>query len=340
MIEMVTKNLIERIVQSNPDKDVVKKFATLCHQIAVIYVKKKISSGLLSMHKVQLTIEDFSWDCIAELFEMDERRNFVELQKYFYRYEIDDLKREELVSTLRRLVFSKVNDGIFRNFRTIDPSLGKIIRNVKRVAKEEGSFSIIRHRDISMIQFGNDEYECNPQMPFEFLKIKLFAQSRGNENISQIMDHLLKIFKCQNNYSRRYSIVNLARAIRYLYAKLGEREVAVDKQVDDTSKSLMHSEMSDFIQRSIRQLKDRMYPKYVETSKLDEHIFKIYFKSIEDILKDAFINPGKDESYFYHLKMNLGCISKEEYRNTHRQYLEYLVKLVRNDLLMEMREEI
>ncbi|MEX0721402.1 MAG: hypothetical protein WD059_12090 [Balneolaceae bacterium] len=74
-------------------------------------------------------IDDLALDCIADLFGR-EGDCLTEIESYFPKEQLSELKESEVAIKLRRLVFSKVNEGLFRNYRSFDPSLSKIIRNI------------------------------------------------------------------------------------------------------------------------------------------------------------------------------------------------------------------
>ena len=52
----------------------------------------------------------------------------------------EDLDEEEATQQLRILVFSKVNQGLFRLYRENDPILARLIRNIKLAVKADPSF--------------------------------------------------------------------------------------------------------------------------------------------------------------------------------------------------------
>lgn len=76
-------------------------------------------------------------DCIAEMFERDEDGNFLELHLFFStERDIEKCPGEVTLSDFRSLVYSKLNDGIFRLYREYDPVYKRFGKINERVLEE------------------------------------------------------------------------------------------------------------------------------------------------------------------------------------------------------------
>ncbi len=103
----------------------------VCHAIACAFLKNTIIDGSTKQVYLGIQRNDVAYDCIADLFQKDEKGNYVKLQAFFNSLNIQSLSNQEILSHLRRIVSSRVNQGLFRIYQEAYPSLGKIIRNIK-----------------------------------------------------------------------------------------------------------------------------------------------------------------------------------------------------------------
>ncbi len=338
MRERGSKRLIQWLLEEGTDQRHVTRCAHKFNRIAMSYLKQKISRGTLSMNRIQLPLKDFAWDCVAGLFERDESGRYVQLQTYFKQYDLEGMTDQEVYSVCRRLVFSKVNDGIFRNFRRIDPALGKIIRNLKLAIQKHPDIVLENKKDMSRIIFNSDGSDNKPLMPVEILRIRLTQRLEATMFISESVDLLQTIMTEQDWYRPEYPLVEAAKIMRYAYTQLHENTAGQGQTVWPET-PLFKKNLQEFIGKSIEEVRKDMYKTYVEKDKLNEEIFETYVKCIEDILRDFFIEEGKTSSYFYHLQQYLDHVSRATYREQHRGYLEYLVKKARSNLLHTLKKE-
>jgi len=99
-------------------------FVSACHALALAFLRSKRSVGLLADAE-GLKLPDLAYDCIADLFQKSESGDFVRIRAYFGGLDIDRVTDEELLTYLRRLVFSLVNQGVFRLYHEVDPPSAK-----------------------------------------------------------------------------------------------------------------------------------------------------------------------------------------------------------------------
>ena len=122
----------------------------VAHALATSFLLSKRSAGRLSvLHG--LNHSDLAYDCIADIFQLNEGGTYVQLSAYFAGINLKLASEEETLAHLRRLVFSKVNHGIFRLYSESDPVLAKILRNIKLAIASLGSFVELQRFDESCI---------------------------------------------------------------------------------------------------------------------------------------------------------------------------------------------
>lgn len=121
---------LRAIISGTSARPQLNAVVAVCHALAsASLATRRTSSTLVSLHG--LNRSDLAYDCIAEISRQDAAGAFVQLNAYFDGLSLGSLSDEEILAHLRRLVVSKVNQGIFRLYNEADPPLGKILRNIK-----------------------------------------------------------------------------------------------------------------------------------------------------------------------------------------------------------------
>ena len=126
----------------------------------------KRNEALLTTTDLASRQKTLALDCIADTFQRDENGHFTTLITYFESLNWRQLSDADLTIALRRLIFSKVNEGLFRSYRAEDPNLARIIRNIKEAVKRNDSFSLHREREVQWIVVGSNKktgYHVTPR---------------------------------------------------------------------------------------------------------------------------------------------------------------------------------
>lgn len=320
------------------DSRACRKVAEYCHQNALAYLNYKLDNSDNKLLKGYLGKDDLAWDCIAGLFKRDEDGHYVILREFFDDKNLDKLSENETKMALRRLVFSKVNDGIFRNFGSYDPSLRKIIRNIKLAVKDIEDLQIRNLKGQKILQLPADDQTNLPGIPVEFLEIRLFHRIGQKMTTPEIIEEVKQILESQQLYRPSISLSQLAISIRKVYARMNN---VTEEDYSDERDTYMNGEVKACLRAAIKEQKKQLLGTYVESGKMERKRFETYFKAVEDVIRDKFIkkNPNAD-TYFEHLQTYWPDLTKQEYRKEHRQYLEYLMKKTRHHFLEKLRKDL
>ena len=167
--------------------NLVIKFA---HQFAVTRLSQLVTNRKVYLDIYPHNLNTIALDCIAEMFERDEKNNFIELIQYFQNKNIAELYDEEIISSFRTLVFSKLNDRIYRIYNERDPVLGKIIRNIKLIVKKENSvYKFQRFGTTYLALCGEEERDYQlPEFQIEELQSEVTLLLKGNENFKRFIN--------------------------------------------------------------------------------------------------------------------------------------------------------
>ncbi len=177
----------------------LKHIVGLCHAFAVASINSKIAGGTLRREFIGMNSRDIAFDCIADLFQRGENSTMVQLQTHFKRINFDTASNQELLTHFRRLVFSKVNNGLFRIYNEVDPSLGKIIRNIKLVVGALRNFEEVERLGESCVCPSLvSKLAERPQMDLEILEKGLRRYADGTEHILDLMAKLSLYFSEQD----------------------------------------------------------------------------------------------------------------------------------------------
>ena len=127
---MGIKRTIHRCVRNSYNRSYINHLISHCFNVAVTSLRIKSGSFKSFMIREE-NLEDLAWDFIADLFQKNDKRELIVIKEFFEGRHVDSMKDSEISLELRRLVCSKVEDNVFRFYGEKDPSLKKIIRNIK-----------------------------------------------------------------------------------------------------------------------------------------------------------------------------------------------------------------
>lgn len=274
---------------------------------------------------------DLALDAIAELFE-SELEDLGKLKKWWARVDGDSQTESEIYIEFRRLVGNQVNDYIFHRYKEKDPSLSRIIRNLKRAITEHMVDGLMLHQQNSRISLQTEE-KLSRQLAFEALNIQL---SYFLKNISSSVDALLSLRSILEEAlpSLLYATVNdMATATRHIFVLRGVDE-------DDEIEIISQENLEQFLVESLNEMKPRFYSKYVSKDKLTDEEFAGLFYIVELILKSNYSSIDESPQNYFEMTSNvIPGLTKETYRQRYRNPLEYFVKQTRKHLISEMKME-
>jgi hypothetical protein len=309
----------------------------LCHSIAVISLWNKSASGKLNLDLIGLHHNDLGYDCIADLFSRNEKGELIQLKTYFEGVPLDSVSDEALLAHLRRLVFSSVNQSLFRLFVEVDPSLAKILRNTKIAVNTLGNFvEVERFGEVCIAPTLCETLEHLDDIDPKLLESQLSGMLKGDERIPELLCKLSLYLRQQSDFKRLVSLVSVANIFRSLFSQAIEAETGDYESTAD--RELLIEEVLGVIRKVSGEVREEMLPKYVGRGRTDTETFAKYFAVIELHLADTIIGEnGEDPSFYQALEALLPGLKFEEYRKTHKNILEYMAKTVRKRVLRALR---
>ncbi|MBW7889271.1 MAG: hypothetical protein H3C35_13095 [Bacteroidetes bacterium] len=315
----------------------VNEIIALCHAIANAYLRNTVINGTAKQEYLGINQSDIAFDCIADLFRKDEQGNFVQLQAYFESFNVHELSEREILTHIRRIVSSRVNQGMFRIYQEADPVLGKIIRNIKLALQIVKNFNETeRFGEIHIAPINCDALAHLQTIDSNTLARELQTIANGSEHIPHILSKLALYLREQKEFRRSVPIVTVALAIRTLYT--GELKIN-DIEQPTAENELFVADANKTIHDSCAHVKTSTAKKYISTKRISSEIFENYFSAIEKNLGYSILGVnGEDTSLFGALKNKMPKLTPEQYKKHHRSTVEYLALLCKEEAVKRLKK--
>jgi len=297
---------------------------------AVIRVSQAISISCLHARHIPavlkethgLSIPDMAMDCVAELFEQDRKGTFVQLCAYFNGIPLESCSDEAALVHLRRLVFSKTYNGLFRFYNEADPTLGKVLRNIKLAVHSLRNFE---EHDVcgepSIVPTACDHLRHLPPPDRETLERSLAFTINGRHAIPTMLAGLSSYLRGQRLHSRSVSLIDVAVVFRALYT----RPLLLPALTENASERTVQMDIETVLRQVHRQAQSAAEKAYVSKGKLSSELVDVYLRVIDAALRANFIEgDGADFSLFAALRKEIPGLTKAAYMKKHRARLEYL----------------
>ncbi len=328
---------LKRVLGVSFSRAELNAFAALCHALALSALRTRLSSSTLLTRFHLSSHADVAYDCIADLFRQDDAGRLFQLKAYFDGIEIDAASDEELLSHLRRLVFSMVNQGMFRIYNELDPVLGKIIRNIKLAVQTLQHFSTIEHfGETCLAPAGCETLDHLPAFERTDVERELFRVGNPRDHVPALLAKLSRVLREQTERSRVVPVVSVALAIRSLY-----EQPPLPKSIEPEALSqLTHRDILLIIRDACLRVKQEAEPKYVGGQKVGRPTFEKYFEVIEETLVARIAEgDGASSSYYERLRQRMPELTREDYGTYHKARIEYLAHLAESAAKRDLRRD-
>lgn len=327
---------LQALSSGRTDHATLTRVVTVCHALATAFLRSKRGVRALAARN-GLRDTDIAYDCIAELFQRDEDGGFLQLRAFFAGLPLARMTDEETLAHLRRLVFSRVNHGVFRICNEFDPALGRILRNVKLAIQALRSFEETE-------LFG--ELRIRPLLadPLEHLRPpergELVAGMRRtagpHPKIPDLLAGLSLYLREQCDHARGIPLMETALAIREYFSDPPAEGDAVE-----TAPGLAAEDTRRLLREACFRVRTAMEPRYVGRGKTTAGMFDTYFAVIEQGLRERFVEGnGEDFSYYEALRTHLPDLDRTEYRKRYKSHMEYLGRVALREALKTLKRDL
>lgn len=342
-MQSIVQNLkenLQSVLTDNFNIREINELVRIAANFASVRLAQLIKNNNVNFDIQPHSINAIALDCIAELFRKDEDEGFIELKEYFNNdYEINKLTHEEITVLFRRLVFSKLKDGIFRIYREHDPILSKVIRNIKLAVKNNDKIRTFERFGETQFYIGDKEkHRMNlPDINEHELAADLIVHISGSETIGKQIELLLELLNSSDNYRNYISVVRAALVLKEIALKLYRTSSGnIFPSYENNKIDLINT-----FEKSIKEIDELLTTKYVAKSKMDKTVAEVYLKALKDMLYNSYIiNNGVEHGYHYYIMKYDPLITYEDYRKNHRSKFEFIAKNSKKILLDNLRDEL
>ncbi len=320
----IARSSVRSILNGTYESAEINALVKVCHALAVPYVRRRLSGDVVLRRTLELNIGDFAFDCLADLFAFAASGEFPHFQAYFAAYPPEGLTDEEVLVHLRRLVFSHVNQGIFRLYNEVDPSLGKVIRNIKLALQQFDSLVLIARFGVPCLAPAEgDRMLQSRSIEIEELETGLRSYIRGKSNIPFMLGKLALFLHESRDVCRVIPLTNAAIVFRSIYStNFGDE--AYSSSIEE---NLDVSNLHEIVHEAVEDVRKRMSPQYLKRKKIRPSLLDIYFRVIEERMKLTFSGDGSESGLKELLGRHLNGMTDIDYRSKHRSRLEYLSRM-------------
>lgn len=328
-------DVLRDVLSAEPSEAATNRLFKRCHRLSVAYLRRRARAGRLNSAVFGLTLEDLALDCIADLFKREDGTSFERLDQYFGGLDWCSFDEAALEMSLRRLVFSVINEGLFRRYQEWDPTLGRIIRNLKRHLRTSSVLEMEREQFSLVVQIPQVDRlaETLPTMPPEVLEAQIHFAFEGRASVPNLVEVLPDILGCNGLYAPKVGLTDLALAYRSVIERLHED----DEQMGSADKAFERADLAEAVRvrltESIEEVQEDMRDVYIDHRGISPSLYAAYFSTIRDVLTWQYVERATEKrSLRVALCQYIGHISSPSYRKQHQAVLEYLAKLTQHRL--------
>jgi hypothetical protein len=312
-------------------------FVVLCHALAVVAVRSRVRSLRYLTQNHFGNESDVAYECISDLFRQDGQGYVLQLKAYFEGIDTGRVTDEELLAHLRRLVFSKVNFGLYRLLNEADPVLGKILRNVKLAAQTLQNFTIVdRFGEQCLVPAACPTLEHLPPPDQKEIEREFHRVADQTDHVPGLLAVLSRFLRQQHEARRIVPLMSVALAIKSFY----EHQTELPAPQPDVLDEMHTNDVRAIICDACNAVRSETSRKYINVKKVSPEDFDRYFLVIRQLLIDRIIEGnGEDEPLYDRLWRQMPDMTKQQYKTAHRARLEYLVRLTEARAKADLRRQ-
>lgn len=333
LTEGLRESLLRALAVPPPPRD-LHQLVQVCHALALTTIRQNLSGRFASeLHNVAPA--QLAYDCIADLFIRQEDGRLPKIASYFDAFEPATLTDQQVLQHLRRLVGGAVHQGLFRIDGEIDPSLGKILRNVKLAVQSLGHFKVVDHFGEPCIAPAFCEtLQHLGTCPLDELERGVLAHTVRARTVPDLLSALAVFLRSQSTYSRVVSTIDVARVFRSVFSRLVDVGANASQEPHDAWATL---DLPATIAWACVTVRRKMQKAYVSKGRIAAGTLAMYHATIEQYLRAKLNGEGDQTSLRAHFHTLHPELPISEFR-THRARLEYMTRLAERLIYERLRK--
>ncbi|MCX8106002.1 MAG: hypothetical protein N3D80_09050 [Ignavibacterium album] len=303
-----------------------RKLIEVSYRIAQNYVSynhRRVKKILISE---EITPAELALEAISSLFEVDGNKRFTVINDALEKWLPPVSSEEEALFFLNKLVQKKTEQHISKLLRQADPFFSRLLDKINYHIKKNG---------YQKIHFLGNVYI----VPGEFQKIsgRVIKEEDFNNIPKSLFNLSSGLLANLFNYLEQETEFSKAIPLNLLIFRLKETESSLFEIDESTSDYIEKSNVDSIIQKALNSTLQKLNESYLQKNKIDKNELLLFEKTLRDIafdLKDGGVNPGLHKYLFAHSPN----ISPELYSQRYRNILEYLFKLLKQNIAYELEE--
>ncbi len=312
----------------------ISHLVQVCHALALSTLKQRLS-GRYAGELQGISPSQLAYDCIADLFARDHENRLVKIDSYFQAFEPQRLSDEQVLQHLRRLVAGTVQQGLFRVYGEVDPTLGRILRNVKLAVQSLGHFRQIDHFGESCLAPALcDSLEHLSPCPLEELERGVLLNAARSHTVPDLLSALSVYLRGQSEYSRVVPMIDVARVFRIVFSRISLADTPIPAETDN---AMVQMDLDATISWACETVKARMVKSYVGKGRICEETLAMYQTTIHRYLRAKLDGEGERASLREQFMSLHPDIPKGEYKS-HRSRLEYMTRMAERLIFDRIRK--
>jgi len=313
---------------SQPDNKLsINHLIETCHKIALAYLHFNYRKVFRFLNNEELTIDEFALDAIASMFTRENGEQHIKLKQSFVKWSPPVNSEEDALFFLNKVVCNKVEQHIFSYLREEDPIFSKILDSINHLIKIKGFKKIHSYGKTFIVDSNYDETRLEYIDRFEFEKLpgKLFKEKKI------LIESLIHYLSNETDFVPAIPLNELVYKIKHTSVS----EFITTESSYDSRKQF---ELNELIEFANSKSVEKLYKSYYEKGKLNKSETDSMHNALKDLcedLKNGGINPG----LYSYLQPYINNLTKEVYRETYHNILEYLFKITKSTIAEKLIEK-
>jgi hypothetical protein len=260
--------------------------------------------------------------------------NFYHFQKFVESLDqpLDETSSKDLFLAFISFVLRFARTQLARVYSQSDPAGARILRNVKDSLEHSSCLAIGEDfRGYVVMPKTVDALDHRPSYPLTQIEAELFALKGVAFSTPELMDKLASILIGQEEYRRSVPLIDVVQIIKSLFERLAPSDPSMDfGELDRTTEDLVEIKNC-----ALAVVNERIISTYLLKGKISKSEAQILSQTMSLIISGWFEQGTSDKSYYQHLAA-LDTISEQEYELSWRKKIEYLARIAREAIVLNL----
>ena len=328
------KTLIKNLSSGSISHSELSRAIHICRSIVESHLEHHRGSLVQICALNGLSVFDLSVDCIGDIFARDDLGAFHHFQKFVesLNQPLDETSSKDLFLAFISFVLRFAKTQLARVYSQSDPAGARILRNVKDSLENSSCLAIGEDfRGYIVKPKTVDALDHRPSYPLTQIEAELFAAKAGASSTPELLDKLASILVGQEEYRRSLPLIDVVQVIKSLFERLAPSDPPMDfGELDRTTEDLV-----EIKNNALDAVNEKIISTYLLKGKVNKSEAQILSQTMSSIIAGWFEHGTSDRSYYQHLAA-LATMSEQEYESSWRKKIEYLARIARETIMLNL----